>query len=137
VLGLNSMEVELSVRLEMLAVASERLDAVEMTLETGNAELREAQKKIGAESADDLLKVESATIATRTVADLTSEKRLLGQRIERLRQELIELGQDGATLAALPNAEAGCRCSSIRIQLGLGFAGNSRYRCRGSTSWAR
>jgi hypothetical protein len=105
VLGLNSMEVELSVRLEMLAVASERLDAVEMTLETGNAELREAQKKIGAESADDLLKVESATIATRTVADLTSEKRLLGQRIERLRQELIELGQDGATLAALPNAE--------------------------------
>ncbi len=104
-LGLNSMEVELSVRLEMLAVASERRKIVEETLDAGNADLRAAQKNIGPESVDDLPKVESATKATRTVADLTAERRILGQKIDRLRQELVDLGPDGATLADLPDAE--------------------------------
>lgn len=104
-LGLDATEVELSVRLEMLAVASERLLSVEETLVSGDAELNRALQQVNADRGDDISKVESATLATRTVAELSAEKRQLSQHISRLRSELTQLGRDGVMLSELPSAD--------------------------------
>lgn len=101
-LGLNSQEVELSVRLEMLALAAERLASVESTLTKGRDDLRSANQSLELDSEMDLEKVESATIATRTVAELSREKKDLLQKLNLLRDELRSLGKDGSMLAELP-----------------------------------
>jgi serine/threonine protein kinase len=101
--GLDASEVELSVRLETLVLASERLHSVEQTLVKGDAELDEALQEVKSDPGNDLLKVESATVATRTVAQLSAERKQLTQRIDRLRQELTALGPDGSALAELPS----------------------------------
>jgi DNA polymerase III delta prime subunit len=101
-LGLNAQDVELSVRLEMLVLAAERMGAVDAMLSKGNDDLSAATKLLNTGPENDLERMESATIATRTVAELSKEKKQLHQRLDLLRDELRSLGTDGTMLADLP-----------------------------------
>lgn len=103
--GFDAAQVELSIRFEMLVRASERVSKVEALLDSGNRQLVVAQRNAVAAREEDVAEVESATMATMTVAELEDEKRRIVDHIAQLREELRQLGSDGSMLADLPEGE--------------------------------
>lgn len=104
-IGLKASDVELSVRLEALRRACERQRMKSAERVTEQSKLAAAESTALSAPAGDVQEVESATVATLTVAELETEIAQLEEHIVRLRGELRQLGPDGATLADLPEAE--------------------------------
>lgn len=103
--GLNSSEVELSVRLEMLLAACKRQNKVVSSLGVAAQRRDEAETLAVAAPEADVGGLETATIETVTLAELDHERELLGKHIQRLRDELRTLGEDGRLLAEVPEDE--------------------------------
>jgi serine/threonine protein kinase/KaiC/GvpD/RAD55 family RecA-like ATPase len=100
--GLNANEVELSIRLEALVLAIERLNALAARLNAETQALETAESS--PRSTEEFIQVETATIAAMTVKELTQEQERADARVSRLRTEIRQLGRDGAALADLgPN----------------------------------
>lgn len=103
--GLNSSEVELSVRLEALLAACKRQKEVVSSLEVAGRRRDEAETLAVAAPEADVGGLETATIETVTLAELDQERERLSERIQRLRDELRTLGEDGRLLAEVPEEE--------------------------------
>lgn len=103
--GLNASEVELSVRLEALLAACKRNKEVVSSLGATEQRRGEAETLAVAAPEADVGGLETATIETVTLAELEQERELLGERIQRLRDELRTLGEDGRLLAEVPEDE--------------------------------
>jgi serine/threonine protein kinase len=103
-LGFDVGEVELSVRVEALVLATTRLQQVKNELVHGESNLAEAETEV-LNNEDEIADVESATVATLSVADLESELTRLTENVLRLREELSSLGNEAASLALLPDNE--------------------------------
>jgi serine/threonine protein kinase len=105
--GFDAGQIELSIRFEMLVRALDRSREVDELLELGEKELTAAQEGAVAAKDQNVADVESATVATMTVAELEAERKHLRDHTARLRDEVRQLGPDGAMLAALPESELG------------------------------
>lgn len=103
-LGFDVAEVELSVRVEALVLATTRLHQVQSELVSGKSHLAKAETE-AVNNVDEISDVESATIATLSVAELESEQTRLTETVLRLRDELSSLSDDAAVLAHLPDHE--------------------------------
>lgn len=103
--GLDSEEVERFVRLESLLLACQRQQSISDALDAGQLKLATAQEGALAAPPNDVAEVESATVATMTVAELEGERKRLAEHVNRLRNELRQLGRDGTELADLPEDE--------------------------------
>lgn len=97
--GFDAGEVELSVRLEALILACQRLRQLEGNLVGEESKLSQAQEASTQESEIGI--VESATVVAMTVEELGLERKRLDAEIRRLRDELRALGHDGTSLAEL------------------------------------
>lgn len=97
--GFDAGEVELSIRLEALILACERLRKLETDLVREESKLSQAQEASTEESEVDI--VESATVVALTVEELGLERKRLDAEIRRLRDELRSIGHDGTSLADL------------------------------------
>lgn len=103
--GLDASEVELSVRLEALLAACKRQKEVDASLAVAGRRRDEAETLAVAAPEADVGGLETATIETVTLAELEQEREQLGDRIQRLRDELRTLGEDGQLLAEVPENE--------------------------------
>jgi len=102
-LGLDAVEVEISIRLESLVRAYDRLNKLQTLLTVETEKLEQTQKEAGeslltSETPD----IESATISVMTVDELEAEKNHIFEHIQRLRDEFRAFGQNGSELADLP-----------------------------------
>lgn len=97
--GFDAGEVELSIRLEALILACERLRQLEPNLASEVSKLSQAQEASTKESEIGI--VESATVVAMTVEELGLERKRLDAEIRRLRDELRSIGHDGTSLADL------------------------------------
>lgn len=103
--GFDSAEVELSIRLEALLHACEQQNKVHEDLEKGQQVLSAAQTEALASPLTEMKEVETATVATLTVAELQEQYQRLDEQVIRLRQELQTLSKDGASLSDLTEQE--------------------------------
>ncbi len=103
--GLDAAEVELSVRLEALLAACKREAEIVSSLEAVGQRRDDAETLAIAAPETDVGGLETATIETVTLAELDQEREQLSERIQRLRDELRTLGEDGQLLAEVPEDE--------------------------------
>jgi KaiC/GvpD/RAD55 family RecA-like ATPase len=103
--GLRADEVELSIRLETLAAAIERLNLLTTKLNEGTEELAYAENQPSDSASHELAKSESATVAAMTVTEIAEERERAVSRVARLRAEVRQLGKDGEAIADLGPAE--------------------------------
>lgn len=103
--GLDATQVELSIRFEILVLSLERAEEIDSLLEFGERDLISAQQVALKAEVGAVAEVESATVATMTVAELETERKALDERVTRLKSELRQLGADGEMLADLPRNE--------------------------------
>lgn len=96
-LGFNVQDVELSVRAEALLLACSRQRRIDGELKASRLRLIEAET--GVVGVAEIGEIESATIATLSVAELELEHSRLAESIIKLREELQALGKDGEALA--------------------------------------
>lgn len=104
-LGFDAGEVELSIRVEALLLACERLQKINDALAKGQQELSTAQTKAATVPLLDAQDIEIATAATLTVGELQQQVRQVEELAIKLRDELKNLSSDGAMLADLPEHE--------------------------------
>ena len=101
-LGLDAVEVELSIRLESLVLACDKESKVDALLRLETAKLEEVELEAEVnQSPAQVDQFENATIAVMTVNELETEKRELSEKIHYLRDELRASGNDGMQLADL------------------------------------
>lgn len=103
--GLKALDVELSIRLEMLLAACKRQQVVVSSLEDAGQRLDAAETRAVIAPEADVSGLETATVETLTMAELDLERDQLGEHIARLREELRALGPDGQLLAEVPENE--------------------------------
>ena len=108
-IGLDSAEIELTIRLETLILACERMRQLDKSLLSEEVALSQTHEATTKESEIGI--VESATVVAMTVEELHMERKRLEGEILRLRDELKSLGHDGDALADLP--EEGLREWSV------------------------
>lgn len=99
-LGLDVGEVELSVRLEALLLACSRQEKLNQELEISRLRLLEAESGVSTASPE-IFEIESATIATLSIAELEIEHSRITESILKLRDELRTSGKDGEALSDL------------------------------------
>lgn len=97
--GFDAGEVELSIRLEALILACERLRKLKTDLVGEENKLSQAQEASTKEFEFDI--VETATRVALTVEELGQERKRLDSEILQLRNELRSIGNDGMSLADL------------------------------------
>ena len=102
--GLNSSDVELSVRLEMLVLACERLSSIEKALKDSEGQLSVAQSGIALQL--DLTKVESADHRDDIVCRVRTRKKAPCGASAPVAAGFRELGENGRALADLPGERA-------------------------------
>lgn len=104
VLGLDAVDVELSIRLEALVLACDRLNKLDKLLIDEIAKLDSDQLTAAAAAAENKIShIESETISVMTVTELEAEKKEIFEKIQRLRDELRAFGKAGSELADLPD----------------------------------
>jgi hypothetical protein len=104
-LGIDSTEVELLIRAEALLQTYEHQATLRRDIAKVGSELDAAQSAVADAKADEAQKIETATAATVTSAELQEQTDRVNERVLLLQEELRSRGSDGLLLSSMSSAE--------------------------------